>query len=167
METVHNKNQYRILMHLSCKRAMQPYLAKFIEALRKGWSLAETKYEYPSGTDMYVDLEVLLPPEFEVVVELVCTDLNVDKRTVIGNYKIKNRQIVLARECIVGVMRYKYHYPIKAIQRLMKMKNHSLVVHMCKKLCKDKLPDPETSLLFIFYTALKRHHRNYQKLFER
>lgn len=164
MEAVYNKDHYRISVHISCRRAMQPYLAKFVEALRKEWSLAETKYEYPSDTIMCADFKILLPPEFEVVVELICADLKVDKRIVIGNYKIKNRRIVLARECIVGVMRYKYHYPIKAIQRLMGMNNHSLVVHMCKKLCKDNLPDPEKSLLFIFYTTLKRGHRNYAKV---
>ncbi len=167
MELVHDKEHYRLVVKVSCRRVMQPMLDKFIQALREPWSLVELEYDYPPNDSVCATFQILLPFEFETIAEMVCTDLKLDKEIVIGNYKIKNRRVVLARECIVGVLRYKYEYHVMPIARLMKMCNHSLVVRMCHLICEDDLPDPKVTSIWDFYTILKKKHRHYPKLFER
>lgn len=165
MELVHSKEHYRLATKISCTRGMQPMLDNFIKTLRKSQPLVELEYSYPSSDIVCANFQILLPFEFEVVVELVCTNLELDKKIVVGNYKIKNRRVVLARECIVGIMRYKYKYPVTSIAELMGMCNHSLVVRMCHTICEDKLPNSKETSLADFYTFLKKNHRHYQKVF--
>lgn len=163
-ENIYDEKVYQLSVQISCNASMQDNLAKFVKFVCDLYVIHSIEYTYPTNKKISVTFTIRLPAEFETAVSMVCEDLKVDKNIVIDNYKICNRRVVLARECIVGVLRYRYKYSILVITKLMKAKNHASAIRTCKMINKEILLDPRKSTLFQFYQEIKQHHRNFSKV---
>jgi len=137
-----------------------------MEVIREIYLVTKTEYAYTSNNEVCVNFIVRLPAEFETVAEMVCKDLRVNKNVVVGDYTVKNRRIVLARDCIMAVLRYRYEYTTIAIGKLMRTKGHATVVRAGRRVCKENLPKSQTVTLFQFYQAVKQQHPNFRKVYK-
>jgi len=155
---------YRILIQAQCKRPLQSSLVSLMNSIAVNWTIRDTEYSYESN-NIKVSFTIRLPIEFAVVAKLVCDDLKVSTDIVVGNCHIKNRRIVLARDIIMYILRYRYGYTLSTIIRLMKMRCNGSVIFACKKINSKNLPEARTCALQHFYHCVKQNHPNFTKLY--